>query len=292
VRHSYEDARPSHTPRRNTAVGLADGRRLQVAEWGPAEGNPLVFFHGSPGSRLLCPDVAGTESAGVRFISFDRPGYGRSDPARSALDHADVVSDVVELLDRFGIDRAAMVGWSGGGSYAMACGALASERVTAVAALCAMGEPETERDVPPEAFEIIQEVRRDPVATRDRVRGRCQWLAEDPHQLLRLTERFSPAVLSAPGMRETFVAWMEEAAAVTIEGYVDDWIAGVDAWGFDLADVVVPVFSWFGEQDPLVGRHHAELHATHIPRCQSFGCPECRHFVPIAHWPEILAQVT
>jgi pimeloyl-ACP methyl ester carboxylesterase len=292
VRHSYGDARPSHRPRQDTAVILADGRRLQVAEWGASDGKPVVFFHGSPGSRLLCPDVVATEHAGVRYVAFDRPGYGRSDlsPTRSTV--ADLVPDVEALLDHLEVDTAAMVGWSGGGPVALACAALVPDRVSAVTAVCSFGEPETERDVPPEVFEIVESVRRDPVAAREAVRSQCRWLRDDPHMLLRLTERFSPATLKAPGMRDAFVAWMEEAAAITIEGYVDDWIANCRPWGFELTDVDVPAFSWYGEQDVLVGRHHGELLAAQIPNCESFGCPDCRHFVPIAHWPQILEQVT
>ena len=79
--HSYEMARPSHTPRLDGLVDLADERRLAYAEWGPQDGTPLIFFHGTPGSRLFCPDEPGTNNAGVRFIAFDRAGYGRSDVA-------------------------------------------------------------------------------------------------------------------------------------------------------------------------------------------------------------------
>jgi pimeloyl-ACP methyl ester carboxylesterase len=79
---------------------------------------------------------------------------------------------------------------------------------------------------------------------------------------------------------------------ISTDGYVDDSIAGICPWGFHLADVEVPVFNWFGEHDDVVGRHHAEQLAAQIPHCQSFGCPDCDHFVPIAHWPQILTQLT
>src|SRR5262245_7378911 len=115
MRHSYTTAHPSHTPRMDTAVPLADGRNLQIAQWGPLDGSPVLFFHGTPGSRLLCPDVDAVDHAGVRYISFDRPGYGRSDPRLAGLRCSDVVGDIVEILDHLAIDRAAMIGWSGGG---------------------------------------------------------------------------------------------------------------------------------------------------------------------------------
>jgi len=66
------------------AVRLADDRVVQIAEWGTPDRPPVVFMHGTPGSRLFCPDLAATERAGVRLISFDRAGYGRSDPRQQS----------------------------------------------------------------------------------------------------------------------------------------------------------------------------------------------------------------
>jgi pimeloyl-ACP methyl ester carboxylesterase len=87
---------------------------------------------------------------------------------------------------------------------------------------------------------------------------------------------------------------MQEAAAVSIEGYVDDWLMDIcdDGLGFELRDVTAPVFCWFGTQDRIVRPLHAHLQATQLPNCQSYGCPECGHFVLIAHWPQILDQIT
>ncbi len=72
--------RVTAVPRFDSVVALRDGRSLAYAEWGDPLGRPVVLFHGQPGSRLLCPDADATESAGVRLITVDRPGYGRSDP--------------------------------------------------------------------------------------------------------------------------------------------------------------------------------------------------------------------
>src|SRR5215469_10399612 len=68
------------SPYADEVLALADGRKLAWAEWGDPRGSPLVFLHPCPGSRMLCPDQAATEAAGVRLITVDRPGYGRSDP--------------------------------------------------------------------------------------------------------------------------------------------------------------------------------------------------------------------
>lgn len=114
----------------------------------------------------------------------------------------------------------------------------------------------------------MQQVHADPIGTIDRVTERCQWLADDPHELLRLTEQFSPSALATPGMRDAFRAWMQEAPAISTQGYIAEWIATSFPWGFDLADISVPTFSWFGEQDTLVDWHHVELQATRSPQRQ------------------------
>ena len=57
------------------------GRRLAVSEWGDPEGAVVFYLHGAPGSRLLRHDGDGYAAAGLRVVTYDRPGYGGSDPA-------------------------------------------------------------------------------------------------------------------------------------------------------------------------------------------------------------------
>ena len=114
-------------------VGLPDGRSLSYAQYGDPRGFPIVSAPGGLACRL---DVEAAASAagqcGVRLISPDRPGVGRSDPqaGRTILDWA---NDVSELLDLLAIDRFAAMGWSLGGQYAAALGYALSSRVTRVA---------------------------------------------------------------------------------------------------------------------------------------------------------------
>src|SRR5215210_2245818 len=113
-------------------VLLADGRRLGYAEYGDSLGQPVMFFHGLGTSRLVCPpDEAAARKLGVRLIAVDRPGIGISDPlsGRSLLDWP---RDVAQLADQLGIERFSVVGWSGGGPYAAACGHSLAHRVLAV----------------------------------------------------------------------------------------------------------------------------------------------------------------
>src|SRR5262249_42625658 len=89
---------------------LRDGRRLGFAEFGRPDGQPCLYFHGHPGSRLEA-EVAHepAASAGFRVIALDRPGYGLSDfePARTILAWSRDVEAVGALCGLAGV-----VGWS------------------------------------------------------------------------------------------------------------------------------------------------------------------------------------
>ena len=293
LQHSYATARPSHEPRADHRIEVRGGRGVQVAEWGPVDGSPLVFINGTPSSRLMCPDALATEEAGVRFIAFDRPGYGRSERHPDRLTRIEVAADVGEILDRLDIERAPVVGWSGGGPYALACAATMPDRVRSAATLCAPSGSTLSAAADPEVAEIRQLLTVEPEVGMERLRDRCSWLSADPLSMLRVVEQFAPEVLTAPGMRETYAAWVTEAAAVSIDGYVDDWLldAQDDYWGFDPSAITATVTCWFGARDRIVTREDAERQATLVSDATTIGCDECGHLVPIAHWPEILATV-
>src|SRR4051812_15550026 len=109
---------------------LRDGRELAYAEWGLLDGAPVFFFHGSPGGRLTrYGDDPLYRERGIRLITADRPGIGRSSPmpGRSVVDWA---GDVEELADHLGLERFAMVSFSAGSPYGLACMARLRSRVS------------------------------------------------------------------------------------------------------------------------------------------------------------------
>lgn len=100
---------------------LSDGRTLAYVTGGDPNGDPVVVHHGTPGSRLfatICLEPAATE--GVRLIVPDRPGYGRSTPPPRGWSWVNWRADLHELLDSEGISQASLVGFSGGGPFAVA----------------------------------------------------------------------------------------------------------------------------------------------------------------------------
>src|SRR4051812_35482752 len=118
---------------RDFMVPLKDGRKLAVIEYGDTQGVPVMFFHGTSGSRLLfLEDDEISKELGIRLISLDRPGFGLSDPKanRTLLDWAD---DVNEAADFLKLGKFSIVGVSGGGAFAAACAYKLAGRLDSVA---------------------------------------------------------------------------------------------------------------------------------------------------------------
>src|SRR3954467_650154 len=114
-----------------------DGRTLCYADWGAApggapDGYPVFALHGSAGCRLLVgsPDKVG--ALGARLITYDRPGYGRSDRRGPETAVADHVGDVEAIADALRIGEFAVTGGSGGGPHALAVAARLADRVSRV----------------------------------------------------------------------------------------------------------------------------------------------------------------
>src|SRR5918912_2148248 len=124
-----------------TDLELADGRTLHAYDTGAdgAAGRLAVFWHhGTP--NIGAPPEPLFEAAdrlGIRWVSYDRPGYGGSTPSPSR-DVASAAADVAAVADALGIERFAVMGHSGGGPHALACGALLPERVLAVVSVAGL----------------------------------------------------------------------------------------------------------------------------------------------------------
>jgi pimeloyl-ACP methyl ester carboxylesterase len=125
-------------------VATPDGGQVCFGgEWGVADGVPVFSMHGTPGCRLLGAKriELGFETLlaelGIRLITYDRPGYGRSDrqPGRSVAPTTDHVS---AIADKLRIDRFAVVGDSSGSAHALAVAALLAGRVVRVACTAPM----------------------------------------------------------------------------------------------------------------------------------------------------------
>jgi len=96
-------------------AGLADvnGIKLYYAVYG--SGEPLLMLHGGLGHS----DVWGAQipafSEKYKVIAVDSRGHGRSTRDDQPFGYDLMADDVIALMDKLGIDKASIVGWSDGG---------------------------------------------------------------------------------------------------------------------------------------------------------------------------------
>jgi len=93
----------------------ARGVRFHVTEAGDPEGQPVLLLHGWPQHHYLWRRLLADPPPGLRLIAPDLPGYGWSGPAPHRWAKEDIVTDLLALLDRLGIERTVLAGHDWGG---------------------------------------------------------------------------------------------------------------------------------------------------------------------------------
>jgi pimeloyl-ACP methyl ester carboxylesterase len=254
-------------------VRMPDGRTLRYVEAGSSDGPLLLSQHGTPGAgRLFRSELEGAERLGARLVAYSRPGYDGSTakPGRSV---ADAAPDVGALLDALGADRFATYGWSGGGPHALACAARLPERCAAAATI-AGAAPSDQPDLDfiagmgegnVEEFGAAFEGR-DTLATllEEEAAG---LRSASPEQLKEAMAPFLSEVDAAAltgELAEHLHAMFQAAVADGVEGWIEDDLAFVEPWGFDVGAITVPTLIWQGVQDEMVPGAHGRWLREHV----------------------------
>jgi pimeloyl-ACP methyl ester carboxylesterase len=255
-------------------IPAGDGRTLAVSEAGDPGGYPVLVHVGTPNSRhLYGRTVADAAARGLRLISYDRPGYGKSTP-QPGRTMADCAGDARAICAALGIERLAMWGFSGGGPPLLACAALLPDLVAAAACLSSPAPYDAAgldwfAGMGAGAVDEVALMFADPAASR-RVfeQEREEMLATSPADLAR---KMSPAL--SPGDDLGFLLdeaiCMQQAYTSGIEGCWEDCWAEVVPWGFDLARVSVPLLLMHGRRDQSVPVAHGQWLAAHIPGAEA-----------------------
>ena len=277
---------------------LPDGRRLCFAEYGAPGGRPLMFFHGTPGARLLARTAHETAwRLDVRLIAPERPGFGYSDfqPGRRIAAWPD---DVLALADALGLARFAVVGVSGGGPHALACARRLPDRVGVVGIVSGMvplADPSDRAPLdggPPLSLAVL---RRAPWLLRGALALAGPAARRWPGRALGLMAAWAPAadraILARPEVRAALVDDLREALRCGGRGAAQELALFGRPWGFRPADVQTPVELWHGEADHQVPVALARRLARQIPHCRAHFVPTAGHFWLFDHSAEVLATL-
>ena len=258
-----------------TDLSLSDGRRLHVYDTGAADADAslaIFWHHGTPNlgepPEPLLPAAA---QRGIRWVSHDRPGYGGSSP-HPGRDVASAAADVSAIADALGIGRFAVMGHSGGGGHALACGALLSDRVIGVVSISGLA---------PYRAQGLDWFAGMGAAGAAELRAAASGRTALEHYLTSSEfdpELFTPADHAA--LKGAW-SWLGKVAGRALDGgvggMVADDLAYVAPWGFDPAQLSPPVLIVQGGQDRIAPRSHGAWLASQIRSAKLWLRPDDGH---------------
>lgn len=280
-----------HT-RENQSILLPDGRRLGYAEYGVPDGSPVLFFHGAPGSRYIHADMANiAEQRGVRLIAPERPGYGLADQqaGRTMLDWPD---DIAVLADTLGLERFAIIGFSMGSAYTLACASRLPLRVTKIALVGAFAPHDTPgvlEGMAPSVSGLLALAQSNPVELRNTFTA----AAPSPAALAVAMSASLPEWDKNEFHKRTaeFEAEYTQTLRGGIEGIASDFVLISKDWGFPLADIGTETYLWCGTDDCNAPPAMTHYLASVLPNSRTFMLPGEGHFALYGHWEEILERL-
>lgn len=74
------------------------------------------------------------------------------------------------------------------------------------------------------------------------------------------------AILNNPTLGQEIADSFYQGLKHNADGWVDDSLSFIEPWGFDLAEIKVPVFLWQGSVDLMVPFSQGQWFATHLPQ--------------------------
>jgi pimeloyl-ACP methyl ester carboxylesterase len=255
-----------------------DGRRLSVYDEGSTDGPAILYHHGTP---LAGPPfhlwVESISARGARLIAYDRPGYGGSDPLHDRT-ITTAARDSSAIMDALGIGRFATWGISGGAPHALACGALLGDRVAAVASLAGPAPFDAR------GLNFFRGMGTDNIvefglamAGREYLEP---WAAEAAKGLAHASVTELTAMIATlvsptdrPFCDGSVGKYWASAMPVTLAqgaaGWVDDDLAFVLPFGFEIEQIQTPTLIVHGHQDRFVPLEHGIWLADAIPAAEA-----------------------
>jgi pimeloyl-ACP methyl ester carboxylesterase len=255
---------------------LSDGRTLHAYD--TETGDLAVFWHhGTPQTGASpVPLLAAAERQGIRWVSHDRPGYGGStrQPGRTI---GSVAPDVAAVADALGIERFAALGASGGGPHVLACAALLPERMLAGVSIAGLAP------IDAEGLDLYAGMGSSGMAE-------LQAAAAGPEALAAYlpTAEFDPDIFTPADHAALDGPWgwvgklAQQTMAGGFDGMVDDDVALVTPWGFDVAGITAPMLFVHGGQDRMVPPAHSTWLAGHCRSAELRPRPDDGHISVLA----------
>ncbi|QQR41021.1 alpha/beta fold hydrolase [Devosia rhizoryzae] len=219
-----------------------DGTRLWFASWG--QGPAVLLLHGGMGNaNNFGHQVPALLDAGYQVIVMDSRGHGRSSWNGGAFSYTDMAEDAFAVLDRLGIGKAAVVGWSDGACTGLAMAKQHKERVSGVFFFACN----------------VDATGGLPFVMSDRI-GKCLERHQKDYAAL------SPKPAQFDAMSAALQVMQREQPNYSAE---------------DLSTIGVPVTVAQAEGDEFIRPEHARYIAETVPGARFIDLPGVTHFAPV-----------
>ncbi len=261
----------------NCTITLTDGRTLGFAEYGDANGYPVLYFHGGQESRLssgFMDDEA--KQLGIRIISPDRPGVGLSSvqEARRFLHWG---NDVIELANALGLTSYSVFGLSGGAPHVLATIIADQERIQR-ASIVAGATPYNYKGslkgmwFPVKLIHWFASWKNDK-QLRKVIQDDFNGLVKVPEKRIKQFQKYLPKpdrelMTKHPAYGWEFIEGSKESYRMGIDGVVQEWRLYVSDWQMDLATINFPIDLWYGAEDKMAPPQRGEYYHRCLPKAR------------------------
>lgn len=256
---------------------LPDDRTLGYALYGPQTGKPVLYFHGTPSSRLE-PQLLNIWGASlddllqqyhIRLIAVDRPGMGLS-TFHADKNFASFAQDVLVLLQQLSITACPVFCWSGGGPYALAVAHQFPQTIKQVAMVAAIAGSFGDADVYAQMGwnkMYFNSARYTPLLLQGTLEAiKRTTLHAPPSQSLYDLAHVDYAFIKDVDAANALLQYtIKEAAAVGNEGPVQEAQLYFTPYPYTLEEIKVPVHFWWGTEDNVVTYVHAKMLERQLP---------------------------
>ncbi len=239
----WETLPPTPTLPRATSSGVAtiNGVRIWHAEFG--QGPPVILLHGGLANSAYRGLQVRVLQSRYRVIVMDSRGHGRSTRDASPFSYHGMAEDVVALMGRLKIARAAVVGWSDGAIIGLDLAIHHPDRLTALFAFAANSTVAGSVD--------SESLGKNAVFTAYTARAGTEY------------QKVSPTPTE-------FAGFLDQMSKM--------WASQPDFSLAQLAAIRTPTWIVDGDRDEVIRRDNTELMAATIPGAGLLILPQVSHF--------------
>lgn len=256
---------------------LPGNRNLSYCLYGLSSDQPVLYFHGTPSSRLE-PSLLSAYSIDIeallfkyklQLIAIDRPGMGLS-AFNPAGDFVSFAQDVNLLLQDLKIKQCKVLCWSGGGPFALTIAHECKEVIQAVYII-------TGFTISFGAGKVFNKMHGNKLYF-----GSAKWVPgllrmvmklvagkaptkPIPQRISRMPDVDHKLMTEVTKLRQVSATTLQEACHQGSRGAVYEARLYFKNYGFELKDVHQPVHFWWGNEDNVVIHLHAEAVEQQVP---------------------------